>query len=177
MKQLKEHRDFEIKCIAGSDSSVDVSITCKICNASSSLGMHDKPNSFLISNWTRHAKNCLVKKEKCNDQRTLTNFLKPQATNHKEMEAVRSKNVDVPTNANDTTMKVKDSETSSTGLSNDADLGNNSNDNQQVFRLSPSYCSAIGGDSVVDAPIVAKIDWSRESRKQLAMLKVAMDPN
>ena len=37
---------------------------------------------------------------------------------------------------------------------------------------SPSYCpSKIGGDSV------AKIDWSHQSRKQLSMLKVAIDPN
>ena len=57
LKQLKEHKDFEIKVqsAVGADCSVDVSITCKICNVSSSLGMHDKPNSFLISNWTRHA--------------------------------------------------------------------------------------------------------------------------
>ena len=47
----------------------------------SSLGTHNKPNSFVISNWTCHVKNCQVKKEKekCNDQKTLTNILKPQA--------------------------------------------------------------------------------------------------
>ena len=54
LKQLIEHKDYEIKVqsVAGSVCSVDVSITCKICNISSSLGMHDKPNLFLISYWT-----------------------------------------------------------------------------------------------------------------------------
>ena len=48
LKQLKEHKDFKIKIqsAVGADCSVDVSITCKICNVSSSLGMHDKPNPF-----------------------------------------------------------------------------------------------------------------------------------
>ena len=42
---------------------------------------------------------------------------------------------------------------------------------------SPSYCpSKIGGDSIDDFS-VAKIDWSHQSRKQLSMLKVAIDPN
>ena len=81
------------------------------------------------------------------------------------------------TNVNNTTVEVKDSETSLTDLSNDKNLGNNSNDNQKVFRLRPSYCSTMGGDSIDDSSVVAKIDWSRESLKQLAMLKVTMDPN
>ena len=55
--------------------------------------------------------------------------------------------------------------------------GNNSNDNQKVFWLSLSYCSTMGGDSIDDSSIVAKIDWSCESHKQLAILKIAMDPN
>ena len=93
------------------------------------------------------------------------------------MEVAQSKNADVLTNVNDTTVEVKDSETSLTDLSNDENLGNNSNDNQKVFQLSPSYCSTMGGDSIDDSSVVAKIDWSRESHKQLAMLKVAMDPN
>ena len=42
---------------------------------------------------------------------------------------------------------------------------------------SPSYClSKIGGDSNDDFS-AAKIDWSHQSRKQLSMLKVAIDPN
>ena len=80
LKQLKEHTDFEIKVrstagSAGSDSSVDVSISCKTCNASSLLGTPNKPNSFVISNWTCHVKNCKVKREKEKyNQKTLTNF-------------------------------------------------------------------------------------------------------
>ena len=139
LKQLKEHTDFEIKVrstagSAGSDSTVDVSISYKTCNTSSSLGTHNKPNSFVISNWTCHVKNCKVKmeKEKCNDQKTLTNFLKPQTSDYKEMKVAQSKNADVLTNVNDTTVEVKDSE-------------NNTNDNQKVFWLSPSYCSTMGG--------------------------------
>ena len=119
MKQLKEHKDFEIKVqsAVGPDCSVDVSITCKICNVSSSLDMQDKPNSFLV--WMCHAKNCTAKKEKCHDQRTLNNFLKPQVADHTETETEQSKNVDIPVNNNNATIEVnKVSETSSVGLNN-----------------------------------------------------------
>ena len=135
------------------------------------MGTHNKPNSFVISNWTRHVKNCKVKseKEKCNDQKTLTNFLKPQTFDYKEMEVAQSKNTDVLTCVNDTTVEVKDFETSLTDFSNDENLGNNSNDNQKVFRLSPSYCSTMGGDSIDNSSVVAKIEWSRESRKQFGI--------
>ena len=170
--------DFEIKVqsAVGADCSVDVSITCKICNVSSSLGMHDKPNSFLISNRTRHAKNCTAKKEKCHDQRTLNKFLKPQVADHTETATEQSKSVDMPVNNNNATIEVnKVSETSSVGLNHHK---NNSVDKQHVFWMgSLSYCpSKIGGDSIDDFS-VAKIDWSRQSKKQLSMLKVAMDPN
>ena len=52
LKQLKEHQDFEIKVQPAAEPGcfVDVSITFKICNVTTLLGMHDKPNSFLISN-------------------------------------------------------------------------------------------------------------------------------
>ena len=58
LKQFKEHKDYEIKVqsVAGPVCFVDVSFTCKIYNISSTLGMHDKPNSFFISNWTCHVK-------------------------------------------------------------------------------------------------------------------------
>ena len=69
--------------------------------------MHDKPNSFLISDWTRHAKNCTAKKEKCEDQRTLNNFLKPQVADHTETVKEESKSVDMPENNNNTTIEVK----------------------------------------------------------------------
>ena len=74
------------------------------------------------------------------------------------MEVAQSKKADVFTNVNDTTIEVKDSETSLTDLSNDENLGNNSNNNQKVFRLGPSYCSTMGGDLIDNSSIVAKID-------------------
>ena len=98
--------------------------------------MHDKkPNYFLISNWTRHAKNCKAKKEKCHDQRTLNNFLKPQVADHTETVKEESKSVDMPVNNNNATIEVnKVSETSSVGLNHHK---NNSVDNQQVFWIAP----------------------------------------
>jgi len=145
LKQLKEHKDFEIKVqsAAGLRCSVAASINCKICNISSSLGMHDKPNSFLISNWTRHTKNCKAKQETCHDQKTLNNFLKPQVTDHStETAIIQSESLDLPKNNNNATVEVrKDSEISSTILNKHKNSENQSNsvddNNQQVFRLAP----------------------------------------
>ena len=97
--------------------------------------MHDKPNSFLISNWTCHAKNCTAKKEKCHDQRILNNFLKPQVADHTETATEQTKSVDIPVNNNNAFIEVnKVSETSSVGLNHHK---NNCVDNQQVFRIAP----------------------------------------
>ena len=137
LKQLKEHKDFELKVqpAAGPGCSVDVSVICKTCNITLSLGRHDKPNSFLISNWTRHAKCCNLKtkKEKCQDQRTLNNFLKSHGAGHTEAVTAQSKSVGMPENNTEEVNEI-----SSDGLSDNKGCSTNStDDNQQVFRLAP----------------------------------------
>ena len=140
LKQLKEHKDFEIKVKSGAEPGcpIDVSITCKICNVTSLLGMHDKPNSFLISNWTCHAKNCRAKKEKDHEQKTLNKFLKPQTLTddhikktslHSELEST-----DLPMHD---TVTVEDPQTNSTGFNNNNETSESIDKNQQVFRLAP----------------------------------------
>ena len=69
--------------------------------------MYDKTKSFLISNWIRLTKNCTAKKEKCHDQRTLNNFLKPQVADHTKSATEQSKSVDMPVNNNNATIEIK----------------------------------------------------------------------
>ena len=51
-----------------------------MCNTARILGMHQKPNSFAISNWSRHAAEC---RRKNKNQPSITNFLKESLHNDK----------------------------------------------------------------------------------------------
>ena len=99
--------------------------------------MHDKPNSFLIYNWTLHVKSCKAKKDQCHDQRTLNNFLKPKAADQTETATVQCQSLGVPTNNDNANAEItKNLELSSTSLNNHKHLSS-TDDNQQVFRLAP----------------------------------------
>jgi len=57
---------------------------CKICNKDVTLGMHEKPNSLAISNWSRHASQC---QRIDGNQPLIKNFLTASDSNEIDINA------------------------------------------------------------------------------------------
>lgn len=85
LMQLKEHEQFEIRVSTSEKPGIpaDAYITCTMCDRRLPLSMSSKYGSFSISNWSRHVKVCILKKQQKASkvtQATLSTFL-PHITN------------------------------------------------------------------------------------------------
>ena len=83
--QLKEHEHFEVRISTNEKPGIpaDAYIICTMCNKRLPLSMGSKCGSFSISNWSRHVKACILKKQQKASkvtQATLSTFL-PHITN------------------------------------------------------------------------------------------------
>ena len=80
LMQLKEHEHFEVRVSTSEKPGIpaDAYIICNMCNKCLPLSMGSKCNSFSISNWSRHVKACILKKQQRASkvtQATLSTFL------------------------------------------------------------------------------------------------------
>ena len=82
LAQLKEHEQFEVRISRSEkpDTYADVCITCTMCDKHLPLTMGSKHTSYSISNWSRHVKACILKKQHKSrkvTQATISTFLSP----------------------------------------------------------------------------------------------------
>ena len=136
LMRLKEHEQFEIRVSRSEKPSkpADVGITCTMCDTHLPLSMGNKYGSFSISNWSRHVKVCILKKQQKASkvtQATISTFL-PHVTNKSSQGS--SKNKTMESNVDETSTHVCTSESSS---GNQTTLTNPpvelSSENQQDF--------------------------------------------
>ena len=72
LRQLKEYEQFELRVSTSEKSGIPpyACITCTMCDKHLSLSMGCKYGSFSISNWSRHVKGCILKKQQKASTRT-----------------------------------------------------------------------------------------------------------
>lgn len=80
LTQLKEHEQFEVRVSRSEKPGIpaDACIMCTMCDKHLPLSMGSKYASFSISNWSRHVKACVLKKQQKAHrvtQATISTFL------------------------------------------------------------------------------------------------------
>ena len=147
LRGLKEHEHFTIHADRFDEDVFSLYITCNICGNITYLGC--KNENIMLSNWTRHISKCVVKQ----------NMPVYKYGNIKDFFVPVTKDTKQPFH-----VQTSSSSESSTPLPVSS---NNSLHNSDI-----SDTIATDGHD-----IKSHVDWSRSTRKKMALMKSASDPN
>ena len=178
LRELKEIKDFNVNVEVKGERNLSLSITCNICD-SRCLISH-KGDHILISNWTRHVSKCFDKTRNTISNSKINKFFRPISRKDPDSKLSNSESPSpLPQSSPDEVQKflfesTQNEQSLVTFSTADDDASSSVDPRLNIDQVSTADTSC--SDQSITEP-QPHTDWSRSTRKKLALLKSGGDHN